>query len=116
VRAVLVDLETSILFGVLLSWLLYLRHASKPRLLSWVPTMDSSFSLYRLRDRARDVLVRAEYLEQLELPEDYTYKGEAIREILPTLDKSIYASYSKRIFSKCSVFSMAANSKGESEV
>jgi hypothetical protein len=52
----------------------------------------------------------------LELPEDYTYKGEAIREILPTLDKSIYASCSKRIFSEYSVFSMAANSKGESEV
>jgi len=113
---VLVDLETSILFGVLLSWLLYLRRASKPRLLSWVPTMDSSFSLYRLRDRARDVLVRREYLEQLELSEDYTYKGEAIRRILPTLDKLIYASCSKRIFSECSVFSMAANSKRESEV
>jgi hypothetical protein len=115
VRAVLVDLETSILFGVLLSWLLYLRHASKPRLLSWVPTMDSSFSLYRLRDSARDVLVRGGYLEQLELSGDYSSKGEAIRGILPTLDKSICANCSKRIFSECSSFPMAANNKSESE-
>jgi SulP family sulfate permease len=195
--AVLVDLETAILFGVLLSLLLYLRRTSKPRLLSRVPNPDSpkrkfvssthlpecpqlkmiriddsiyfgavnhvremfqrlrehysgqrhlllltqgvaqvdvagaqllvdeararramggSFSLYRLRDSARDVLVRGGYLEQLELSGDYSSKGEAIRGILPTLDKSICASCSKRIFSECSSFPMTVNNKGEPEV
>jgi hypothetical protein len=69
-----------------------------------------------LRGHARDALVREGYLEQLELSDDYTYKEEAIHEILPILDKSMYASCSKIIFLDYSVCSMAANSKGESEV